>query len=368
MNGSSGIFDWPRPMTYSAQAALAIRQAIAQGAWTEYLPGERRLCAYLQVSRPTIRTALRLLAKDGLIQIRPGRRYRVLDRRCPTLTQSKRLVGLVIQEPLTQMTQNAYQGVSELRAHLAEQGFITEMVVCSPGRSGAHLRTLENFVRTNRVFCCVLITVSAEVQRWFAARDLPALIVGSCHQGVALPSLDVDYRSVCRHAAGVFLAKGHRHIALVVQNSGFAGDLASEQGFREGTAQRGGKTLTRAIVLRHNGTAQNITAKLDDLFNTPRPPTALLVARPWAVFAVIIYLLRRGRSVPDAVSLISRDQDFLFESVEPPIAHYRLQPGAFARRLSRLMRKLISQGRLPPESHALFPKYVAGGTVKASFR
>ncbi len=368
MSTSQGIFDLPKPMTLSAQAAAAIRKAIENGLWKHHLPSERRLCEYLQVSRPTVRTALQILAKEGLLEIHHGRRNRLLRRRSTARAPQKRLVGLITQEPLAQMTQNAYQGISELRAHLAEHGFVTEMVVCPPVGGRAQLRTLKTFVRANPVFCCVLITVSKEVQRWFAGRSLPALVVGSCHEAVALPSLDVDFRSVCRHAAGVFLGKGHRDLALVLQNSGFAGDLASEEGFREGARQHAVKGDVRALIVRHNGTAQNITAKLDALFRTSRPPTALLVARPWAVFAVIIYLLKHGRSVPDAVSLIARDQDFLFDSVDPAIGHYRLEPGAFVHRLSRLMLKLVSRGDLAPEPHLMIPNFVPGGTVKAISR
>jgi len=47
----------------------------------------------------------------------------------------------------------------------------------------------------------------------------------------------MDYRSICRHAGGIFLSKGHRRIALVVPNSGVAGDIASEAGFCEAIAQ-----------------------------------------------------------------------------------------------------------------------------------
>jgi LacI family transcriptional regulator len=316
------------------------------------------------VSRPTVRTALQLLARDGVVEIHHGRRNRLLRSSARRATAQSRLVGIVTQEPLSQMTQNAYQGVAELRAHLAEQGFATEIIVCPSGGGRARLRKLDTFISDNAVFCCVLITVSEDVQRWFAARRVPALVVGSCHDAVALPSLDIDFRSVCRHAAGEFLRRGHRSIAFVVQDSGFAGDLASEAGFREGAEQHGPSDSARAVIVRHNGTARHITAKLDTVFESANPPTALLVARPWAVFAVIIYLLKRGQRVPDAVSLLARDQDDLFQAVDPPIAHYRLEPGAFVHRLSRLMLDLVQRRHLASEPHLLFPKLAPGGTLK----
>lgn len=358
------MIELPKRISLSTQAAATIRKGITDGTWEEYLPSERRLCAMLQVSRPTIRTALHLLSKDGLIEIRQGRRNRLLTKPNRSQKKQNQLVGLVTHEPIAHMSLTAFHGISEMRAHLAEQGFITEILVCQPSGVRAQRRKLEAFIRQNRVFCCVLLSVNREVQQWFAAGSVPALVLGSCHATVQLPSLDVDYRSVCRHAAGVFLRKGHRRIALVVPNSGVAGDLASEQGFREGMEQRIDRQEIRASVVRHNGTAQNITAKLDALFNSAHAPTALLVAKSAHVFAVIIYLLKRGLSVPDTVSLISRDHDHLFETVDPLISHYQFADDAFVHRLSRLMLKLVSHGSLAPEPSLIFPKFFEGSTVR----
>ena len=180
-----------------------------------------------------------------------------------------------------------------------------------------------------------------------------------------LPSLDIDYRSICRHAAGIFLGRGHRRLALVVPDSGVAGDLASEQGFRAGVEQHSEFDGVRAIVVRHNGTARQISSKLDLLFNSAHAPTALLVAKPEHVFIVLIYLLKRGLAVPDRVSFIARDKEHIFETVSPPIAHYSLSEESYAHRLSRLMLQMVTQGYLDPEPNLIFPKFFAGGTVRA---
>lgn len=357
-------FEIPKRLSLSAQAAASIRKAVEEGTWEGYLPSERRLCDLFQVSRPTIRTALHLLAKEGLIDIRQGRRNRLLGGPLENSSQRSRLVGLVTHEPMSHMSLTSYQGISEMRAHLAEHGFATEFLVCPPRSPRTQRRKLEEFVRQNRVFCCVLMSVSKEIQQWFSEHSVPALVLGSCHPDVKLPSLDVDYRSVCRHAAGTFLSKGHRRMALLIPNSAVAGDLASEQGFREGVEQRPESDGARAIIVRHNSTAQNIGLKLDALFNSPNPPTALLVAKPQHVFIVIIYLLKRGLSVPDTISFMARDYDHIFETVSPPIAHYAPGEESLAHRLSRLMLQMVNQGYISPEPNLIFPKYFAGGTIK----
>ncbi len=357
------MLEIPRRISFSSQIAAAIRKGIEEGTWADYLPGERRLCETFQASRPTVRAALRSLAKDGWFEIRQGRRNRL---RTGTAGRNrpapKRSVGIIVHEPFSHLGSTLTQGLSEMRVHLAEQGFTTEVYVCPAHGSRAQKRGLESFVRQNRVSCCVLVSTSRTVQRWFSGNSIPALVLGSCHPSVRLPSLDVDYRAVCRHAAGIFLGKGHRHIALVVPDFGTAGDLASEESFREAIEQQGGASA-RALVVRHNGTAQSITARLDALFKSAHPPTALLVARTQYVFIVIMHLLNRGLGVPGAVSFIARDSDLLFETVEPPLAHYALKRDAYIRQLCRLMLQMISE-RPAPKPILIVPKFFAGRTVK----
>jgi hypothetical protein len=130
--------------------------------------------------------------------------------------------------------------------------------------------------------------------------------------------LDVDYRAVCRHAAGIFLRQGHRHLALVVPDFGTAGDLASEESFKQAIEQH--NDSARASVIRHNGTARSISSKLDALFESTQPPTALLVARTPYVFAVIMHLLNRGLGVPDPVSLRLQERRLRSPAVPPDAA------------------------------------------------
>ncbi len=354
----------PKRLSLSAQAAATIREAIRNGSWEQSVPSERRLCEMFQISRPTVRTALHLLEKEGLIEIRQGRRNRILRGAGQKAVARKRTVGILTHVPIAQMPLSTYQRISEMRAHLADHGFTAEIVVCQARSPRAQRRKLEDLTRENKIFCWVLLSASRELQAWFSEGSIPALLLGSCHPAIKLPSLDIDYRSVCRHAAGIFLGKGHRRLALVVPNSGVAGDVASEEGFREAVAARAQLDDARAIIVRHNGTAQHIALKLDALFNSDRPPTALLVAKPQHVFIVIIYLLKRGLSVPDTVSLIARDHDNFFANVLPPIAHYTPQEETFAHRLTRLMLQMVNQGYLATEPSLLFPRYFPGGTVR----
>ncbi len=354
----------PRRISLSSQIAAAIRKAIAEGLWEDYLPGERRLCELFHAGRPTVRTALRSLAEEGLIEIHHGKRSR-LPRGAPRKPSpgTNRTVGVVIHEPFVHLTSILTHGFTEMRLQLAERGFKMEVYVCPAPRANTQKRGLETFIRQQRVHCCVLVSASLAIQSWFSDHSVPALVLGSCHPTVKLPSLDIDYRAICRHAAGTFLAKGHRHLALIIPDFGSAGDLSSEESFRAAIEQRR-EGRARASIVRHSGTAASLRIKLDALFDSEQPPTALLVARTQFVWTTILYLLNRGLKIPDAVSLIARDDDPLFKLGEPPLAHYSVEREAYVKKLCRSMLQLTVE-RPDPRHILVVPKYQPGKSVKA---
>jgi DNA-binding LacI/PurR family transcriptional regulator len=367
MSSSQAMLEIPRRVSLSSQIASAIRKGIEDGLWEDYLPGERRLCELFQTSRPTVRTALHALAKDGWFEISHGRRSKLRrSRPLGKIADPKRSVGLIIHEPVSHLTATLAQGLNEIRLQLAAQGFTMEVYVCPARGVRAQKRGLEGFIRQHRVFCSVLVSASRTVQSWFSDRGIPALVLGSCHPAVKLPSLEVDYRAVCRHAAGIFLGKGHRNVALVIPDSGTAGDLASEEAFRA-VVERSGQTGARATIVRHNGTANGLATRLDALFDSPTPPTGLLVARTQHVFGTMLHLLHRGLKVPDTVSLIARDADHLFESSDYPLSHYSFRRDAYIRLLGRSMLQLIND-RPQPRPVLIVPRFLPGRTVRTFAR
>ena len=98
MSSHRGVLDLPKRLSLSSQAADALRKAIAGNAWPEFLPSERRLCQLLQVSRPTVRTALGLLAQEGLIEIHHGRRHQLLTRPAAPATHTVRFADHIALE------------------------------------------------------------------------------------------------------------------------------------------------------------------------------------------------------------------------------------------------------------------------------
>jgi len=360
------VVEFPQRIALADQAAAAIQRAIDQGAWTDFLPSERRLCEMCRVSRPTIRAALHALANDGLIEIQQRQRNRIIRRQTAAAAKPRRHIAIVTHETFSHTPSAAYFSLSEMRAFLHEHGYTTEVFVCGRRGEGAQHRQIEAIARDERIVCAILVSASREIHRWFASNSLPALVLGSGFDDIPLPCLDVDYRAIGRHAAGLLLSKGHQRIAYVVPDSRHGGDLACERGFLDVVDRQVPFAAVRPVIVRHDGTPKGLRNQLAILFNSPERPTGILVAKPQCMISVMFYLLERGLSIPRDVSVVCRDRDDLFDKMLPAVAYYTFEVEGFSNQLTRSILKMVGQRSGQPGPSFIVPHFVAGATVSAS--
>lgn len=352
----------PQRVSLVAQTVASLRESLRDGLWRGHLPGERELCARLQVSRHTLRAALGELQRDGLLEVsgRQRRRIRMKTSSAPAAPHLN-VIAALSSRPLLAMSPSSVFMVDELRENLARAGFTLELRVSTACFSAKPARALEALTSRSPAAAWLLFGSLQPMQHWFMRRQLPCLVVGSCAAGIALPSIDADYRATCRHAGGMLRRNGHRRIALVRPEGAYGGDAESEEGLRE--ALRGDANPAMQ-VLRHDGTAAHLTALLDKAMRSPQPPTAFIVARAVHVLTVMMHLMRRGRRIPQDVAVVSRDDESFLQHVVPPVTRYAADHVLFARRVSLAARQLAEEGALPPRAIRLMPSLIQGETVQ----
>jgi LacI family transcriptional regulator len=349
----------PQRQTLAESAVRVLRTQLDSGRWTECLPGERVLCDELQISRPTLRHALQVLEREGRLQVAQGRQRRITGHAGDGIPADRRkVIGLLCPLPLEALPPFALFWIDEVRTHLAKHGYQLEFHACAACAAQHPERALEVLVHGAPSAVWILLPATPQVQKWFMNRQLACLVTGSCAPGIALPSVDIDYRAACRHAAGVFHARGHQHLALVIPAAGLAGDADSELGFKEGAANG-----PAPVIIRHDGRRHEVMRKIDATLRLPEPPSAFLVARASHALTVQTLLMRRGKQLPQDAAVISRDDDVFLDYATPLMARYTTNKVAFARRLSRTILQIVRSGRIPPRPIRLIPQFNPNKTV-----
>lgn len=337
----SGI---PQRSSLVAETLRVLREAIASGRWQDELPGERRLCEEWHISRPTLRAALTALAAEGLVTIAQGRPTRVTQRPRGTEVAEKSAsqnltVGLLSPEPLHAMPPFVLLWVDELRSQLASEGHLLQVHVGRAWSGGKNpARALQSLTATVPASAWVLYRSTEAMQRWFQQKQVPCVVVGSVFRGLSLPSVDRDYRAVCRHAVSVMATRGHQRLCLLIQEPQYAGDRESEAGFAEGLQEAAPRGITGHIQ-RHDGSREGLLNALDRLVSARQRPQALLIARSSCALTVCTALMQQGLRIPRDMAVVCRDDDSFLDETVPQIARYSVTAGAFAKRIFRLVRQ-----------------------------
>ncbi len=350
----------PQRISLVTLTAQSLRESMQAGHWQGHLPGERELCARLQVSRHTLREALQELQREGFLEVSDRQRRRIKTAVKAKKAVHARVIALISPRPLLEMSPSTVVMVDDLRDQLSRVGFSFEVHVSTACFSATPARALEALTTRSPAAAWLVFGSLEPVQSWFMRRQLPCLVVGSCAPGISLPSIDTDYRALCRHAGGMLCAKGHKHIAFIRPVGDYGGDLQSEQGLRE--ALNGSQAPTLQVIL-HDGTATHLCALLDKALRSSRPPTACVVARAMHALTVLMFLTQRGKRIPQDIAVISRDDEAFLKHTVPATTRYAANTAQFARSVCKAARQLAEAGTLPAKAIRLMPRMIRGETL-----
>lgn len=351
----------PQRVSLVSQTVASLKQGIRSGHWQGQLPGERELGEELQVSRRTLRAALRELETGGWLEVQARQTRRICSGAGEQRAEPvKKVVAVLMPGSFLSLPSRIAYIVESVRSKLAAAGYEVQFHV-QPACYGAQPdRALAAFVAQHPAVVWLLLHSQRSMQAWFSRHGHTALVFGSPASGIALPSVDVDFYAACHHAAGVFWRKGHRHLALVLRQGGFGGDVASEEGMRAGLKALPGSQLQ---VLLHDGSAADLGAKLDAMMAAAQRPSACLVAGSAHALTVMMHLMRRGLRLPEDVAVICRDHDPMLEAASPQAARYMLDPAKVVGSVVKALRQLAETGTGTATVIRLMPDFVPGDSI-----
>lgn len=344
------------------QVADALRREIQSGACRGWLPTERALCEQLRVSRRTLRCALEQLKQQGLVSahIGVGTRVHASGAAAPPAPEAGRSVGLLMPEPIDVLRPYVTLWIDLLKTELFEAGVSLRVHAgrqyFRPGAAPA----LRRLIAQQSHACWVLALSNAELQRWFAAEALTAVVAGVPAPEANLPAVYLDSGALGRHIAGRMLALGHRRLVMLSEPNPSPGAAAAEAGFLAGIATAAD---ARGEVLRPEPTPAGYRRVVERVLRIRPRVTAVLSLNPLLGATVVTTVMRQGLRLPDDLSFATTYGDPFMRFLSPEPTRYTYQPAMFARKLARTVLQLV-RGEPPSVRHArLIPTFAKGETL-----
>lgn len=354
--------------TLTQQVANAIASNIERGVWTDQLPPERYLARSLQVSRRTLRSAIEILRSEKVLLTMPGLGSQITRASRPRAGRSARrkVVGLMMPESFAHMKPSTMVFIDELRTLLYTRGFQLEVHVGHRYYSNRPSSALVELTSKHPADGWILIYSNPINQGWFKAQKIPVVIAGTAHEKIDLPDVDVDMFAACRHAANLFIQKGHRRLALVVEDIDLPNEKKSENGFLEGARLLGKADVTTKTWRCPVGLQRirNLAERL--VRGGPDSASAVLVTNAHQYLALFSILTRMGVKIPGDISLISRNDEHFFQFLEPEPARYTCAPQTRAKAVLSALMRTIQGEHLPKRHFWLVPDFISGATVAAA--
>jgi len=358
----------PQRVSLVAQTKTVLIQGIADGRWRHRLPGERSLCAELQVSRGTLRSALSILTAQKLVRSRHGQPCQIVSGgKIRASKGNPSRVACLTPEAPSRMPPFYLVWIDSLRARLQRLGIQLDLYHGARyyRRDGA--RKLRALVEQNPHSAWILTLSTSAMQQWFQARGLPAIVAGSLHPGISLPSVDNNFRAIGRHAGGLVFARGHRRVAFLASSLGYGGIGPGTVEIERGVREAFGATRERECELTaiyHEPNRDDICRALDRLLAAPAPPTAVIIAHSTSLLTSLTHLARKKVSIPEDLSLVVTHDEPFFAHIVPDLSHYEWSPEKFAAQYTRLVGLALEDMLQPDTCIRLMPRFVAGQTLR----
>lgn len=342
--------------TLAEQVAQALRDGLRQGRWHGTVPGRNRLAADLGVNHKTVKVALAILEREGLLESRGTGRKRSIVRDAPTPPVALRFMVLAYEKSNIHLDYMV-EIMNRLQAAGHWAGFATKTL----GDLGMDVNRIASFVMKTEADAWVVMAGRRDVLEWFASQPVPAFALFGSASKISIASTAPEKTSALMELVDGLVGLGHKRIVMLSREERrMPTPGAIEMKYLARLEAHGIPTGSYNLPDWGNDPA-SLAQSLDSLFRHT-PPTALIADDTLIFPAIIQQLARMGLSAPQHVSLACTDPAAEFEWYHPSVTHIAWNQSAVINRVVGWANQ-VSIGKNDRRQTAIRARLVPGGTV-----
>ncbi len=186
--------------------------------------------------------------------------------------------------------------------------------------------------------------------------NFPVVVIGSVSDD-RVAQVDVDNREFAKKAVKYLIELGHRRIATITHASTIyyaARDRLN--GYYE-ALREAQIDIDDELIKYGNFTEESGYEAANELLNLKRRPTAIFAGNDVIAYGVIKALKDRNLSIPDDISIVGFDDDYLSRYLNPPLTTVSVPASGLGSEAALMLMKIISGGKKSKKKKVVLPAY-----------
>jgi len=362
----------PKRLSILAQTVEILRQGIIEARWLKVLPQERLLCEELDVSRSTIRRALKQIEQLGFIAPAQRGTRRQISHKITEVSKTnvsptpqheieKSVIWLTVDDisSLTSTIKNLYILVQKrLEVVNCKLRIITlpHKPLSNPSRY------LKEWIKDFSCSAWILHSMPRNVQTWFSKHQRNAYLFGNPAKNVSLGGININNSSAISHAVSMFRRLHHKNICLLRRKEDLVGELDIENTF---LASLDPTEKANSTVLKAEHERSDLDRIFKRTFHTRQinRPTVIFCTQPALLIFALTWLQQHQIKIPDQVSLCLLRSQKLLNHITPSLAHYEINEDRIAPAALPALLDLIETGACSSQVISLIPDFIPGQSL-----
>jgi DNA-binding LacI/PurR family transcriptional regulator len=342
--------------TVTEQVAQVLREGLHSGRWQGVVPGRNHLAAELGVNHKTVKAALTILEREGLLEAHgPGKKRSILLD-VPTAPVARRVMIFSYEKGDLQMD-DLVNIIHRLQSAGHWAGFASK-TLCELGMD---VNRIARFVAKSDADAWIVVAGGSEVLNWFSAQPFPAFALFGRSRDISIAGAVPEKLNAFNELIDRLVELGHRRIVMVAREEKRKPKIGGlEMKFLERLESHGIKTGSYNLPDWGND-PDSLGQSMDSLFRHT-PPTAVIADDAQLFPALIQHLARLGLSAPKHVSLASMDYISGFDWYRPTVTHIAWNHDTVLNRVVSWANQM-SQGKDDRRKLSIQAKLIIGGTI-----